>query len=137
MGNKRERDGFLEYASRVHRARLDTRCKVLLWHYAYAFNWLQKKPSFYSQNQICLITGMSPSTYQKSRKRLIELGWIIEQKVHGFHPVLVTPRIGRDDESFVAPKGVDENEKITLEEALMLLPNEFFDPFMEQDKFAS
>lgn len=137
MKEKRERDGFLEFASRVHRARLDTRCKVLLWHYAYGFNWVKGQPSFYSQRQICLLTGMSASSYQKARKRLLELGWIIEFKRGRRQTVLVTPRVGRDDDEVISRFGLPKTDEISLEDAMGSLPDEFTDPFWNVGEVAS
>ncbi len=137
MKEKRKRDGFLEFASRVHKAKLDTRCKVLLWHYAYGFNWLRGKPSFYSQRQICLLTGMSASSYQKARKRLLELGWIIEFKRGRRQTVLVTPKEGIDDVKVISRFGIPKTDEISLEDAIDSLPIEFTDPFLDQGKAAS
>jgi hypothetical protein len=128
---KVSRNGFLEFASKVHQAKLESRCKVLLWHYAYAYNWKKGLASFYTQEQICALTSMSPSTYQKTRKKLLSLGWIQESK-HGWDlPVFVVPKIGKSDpgyEKYSWAKGHKEN-KMTIEEALRSLPDEFRDPF--------
>ena len=137
MKEKKVRDGFLEYASRVHSARLTTNCKVLLWHYGYGFNWLEKRPSFYSQKSISTLTGMSPSSYQKARKRLSELGWIIEFKRGRKQSVLVTPLVGREDEKVLARFEKYQSDDISLDEAMRNLPDEFFNPFGNQDKAAS
>ena len=137
MKSKKVRDGLLEYASIVHNAKLTTSCKVLLWHYGYAFNWSGKSPSFYSQKLICLLTGMSPSTYQKARKRLLELGWIIEFKRGRRKSILVTPQVGRDDEEVVARFENYQSNEVSLEETIRNLPDEFFNPFGDEDKDAS
>lgn len=137
MNEKKKRDGFLEYASRVHAAVLDTKCKVLLWHYAYGFNWLKGQPSFYSQKSICLLTGMSPSSYQSARKRLLELGWIIEKKRGRRQSVLVTPQVGRDDQRVKSRFESFKSDEISLEKALSELSIEYFDPFWNDDEAAS
>ena len=137
MKEKKKRDGFLEYASRVHTAVLDTKCKVLLWHYAFGFNWKIRQPSFYSQKSICLLTGMSPTSYQSARKRLLELGWIIEKKRGRKQSVLVTPQIGRDDQEVVSRFASLKSGEISLADALKDLPDEFFNPFGDEDKAAS
>ena len=137
MKEKRERDGFFEYASRVHKAKLTTSCKALLWHYGYGFNWTKGLPSYYSQKSICLLTGMSPSTYQKARKRLLELKWIKEHKRGRRQSVLVTPALGRDDEKVVARFKNYQSDEVSLEEAIRNLPDEFFNPFGDEGKAAS
>ena len=78
---KKPRNGFLAYAAIVHTAKLEARCKLLLWHYGYAYNWKKQGASFYTQDQICALTSMSKSTYQKTRKKLLDLGWIKEKKI--------------------------------------------------------
>ncbi len=137
MNEKRKRDGFLEYASRVHSAVLDTKCKVLLWHYAFGFNWKEKNPSFYTQKNICLLTGMSPSSYQSARKRLLELGWIIQKKRGRRQSVLVTPQIGRDDPKVESRFEYLKSDDISLEKAFSELSIEYLDPFWNDDKAAS
>lgn len=137
MKEKKKRDGFLEYASRVHSSGLDIHSKALLWHYAYAFNWTEKRPSYYSQELICLLTGMSPSTYQKARKRLLELGWIIEYKRGRRDPVLVAPQVGRDDVRVLVKMRAYKSKKATLEETMQNLPDEFFNPLGDDGQVAS
>jgi hypothetical protein len=125
------RNGFLEYASIVHSAKLEMKCKVLLWHYGYAYNWKKQGASFYTQDQICALTSMSRSTYQKARKRLLVLGWIKEMKVGWDLPVFVVPKVGLPDpnyENHAWAKNHKEN-KISIEDALGSLPDEFRDPF--------
>lgn len=129
--NKRE--GQFAYTPIVHRAKLDLKCKALLWHYTVTYNWTERKASYYTQDQICAYVSMSPSTYQKARKRLLELGWIIERKIARELPVFVTPRVGRDDPEYGKmswSKGHKENG-IRLEDALASLPDEFRDPLGE------
>jgi hypothetical protein len=63
-------NGFLEYAAIVHSAKLEARCKDLFQHYGYAYNWKKQRASFYTQDQICALTSMSKSTYQKARRKL-------------------------------------------------------------------
>jgi hypothetical protein len=121
----------------VHDAGLDIHTKALLWHYAYAYNWSENRPSYYSQELICLLTGMSPSTYQKARKRLLELGWIIEYKRGRRDPVLVTPRVGMDDEKILAKIKAYKSKKASLAETIRSLPDEFFNPFSDEDEAAS
>ena len=96
MKEKKEQDGIYKYANSIRLAKLDIKTKALLWHYASAYNWTENKPSYYTQEQICAIVGFSPSTYQKAKKQLIELGWIKTIKVAYDSPVFVTPKIGRD-----------------------------------------
>ena len=126
-----ERNGFLEYASIVHMAKLEMKCKVLLWHYGYAYNWKKQGASYYTQEQICAITSMSPSTYQKARRKLLELGWIKEMKKGWDLPVFVVPKVGKPDPSYELQswaKGHRDN-KISIQEALDSLPDDFRDPF--------
>ena len=133
------RNGFLEYASIVHSAKLEMKCKVLLWHYGYAYNWKKQGASFYTQDQICALTSMSRSTYQKARKRLLVLGWIKEMKVGWDLPVFVVPKVGLPDpnyENYAWAKNHKEN-KISIEEALGSLPDEFRDPFGDARSIAN
>lgn len=130
---KRKRDNYLEYMAVVHRAKLDMKCKALLWHYAWAFNWKARNPSFYTQKQICAYTSMSPSTYQKARRKLLELGWIQEKKISGDLPVFVTPKVGQDDpayESWSWAKGHGSNTQ-SIEEHLSGFSEDFRDPFKD------
>ncbi len=80
---------------------------------------------------------MSPSSYQAARKRLLELGWIIEKKRGRKQSVLVTPKIGRDDEKVVKRFNSYKSNDVSLAEAISELPDEYFDPFNNQDKAAS
>ena len=80
---------------------------------------------------------MSPSSYQKARKRLLELGWIIEFKSGRRQPVLVTPKVGRDDEKIVSRFKIIQSEKMSLDEAIRSLPDEFTDPFWDEGQAAS
>ena len=135
---KTRRNGFLEYASIVHSAKLDARCKVLLWHYGYAYNWKKQGASFYTQDQICALTSMSKSTYQKARKKLLNLEWIQEKKISWDLPVFVVPKVGLPDPDYDThawAKNHKEN-KISIEEALKGLPDEFRDPFGDERSIA-
>ena len=127
------KEGFFDYAERVKIAKLDLKSKALLWFYAYTFNWTEGKPSYYTQEQICAYVGFSPSTFQKVKNRLIELGWIKTHKASYDLPVFVTVKNGRDDENYEKSswaKGHKSNKQ-TLEEAIDSLPAEFRDPFQE------
>ncbi len=127
------KEGFFDYAERVKLAKLDLKSKALLWFYAYTFNWTEGKPSYYTQEQICAYVGFSPSTFQKVKNRLIELGWIKTHKASYDLPVFVTVKNGRDDENYEKSswaKGHKSNKQ-TLEEAIDSLPAEFRDPFQE------
>ena len=127
------KEGFFDYAERVKLAKLDLKSKALLWFYAYTFNWTEGKPSYYTQEQICAYVGFSPSTFQKVKNRLIELGWIKTHKASYDLPVFVTVKNGRDDENYEKSswaKGHKSNKQ-TLEEAIENLPAEFRDPFQE------
>lgn len=128
---KSKREGQLAYVAIVHRAKLDMKCKALLWHYAVTFNWNKRRPSYYTQDQICAYVGMSPTTYQRAKNRLIELKWIITEKKSRDLPVFVTPTIGIDDPNYSKmswSKGHEDNF-IKLEDAIDDLPDEFRDPF--------
>ncbi len=128
---KEKRNGLLEYASQVHKAKLDGKSKSLLWHYAFAYNWTESKPSFYSQDRICALVGMSPTTYQKHRKILKELGWIIEVQHSYDSPVFVTPKVGRADPNYTNKKWSKGHPdfQFNLESAIDNLPENFKDPF--------
>lgn len=134
MKEKKEQDGIYKYANSIRLAKLDIKTKALLWHYASAYNWTENKPSYYTQEQICAIVGFSPSTYQKAKKQLIELGWIKTIKVAYDSPVFVTPKIGRDDEQYEKHCWAKwhKSNKSTLAEDIDSLPREFRDPFLEE-----
>ena len=136
---KKPRNGFLAYAAIVHTAKLEARCKLLLWHYGYAYNWKKQGASFYTQDQICALTSMSKSTYQKSRRKLLDLGWIKEKKIGWDMPVFVVPKVGLPDpdyEKYAWAKNHKEN-KISIEEAQASLPDEFRDPFGDERSIAN
>jgi hypothetical protein len=136
---KKPRNGFLEYAAIVHSAKLEARCKVLLWHYGFAYNWKKQGASFYTQDQICALTSMSKSTYQKARKKLLDLGWIKEIKISWDLPVFVVPKVGLPDpdyEKYAWAKNHREN-KISVADALKSLPDEFRDPFGDERSIAN
>jgi len=125
--------GFFDYAEEVKLAKIDLKAKALLWFYAYTFNWSEGKPSYYTQEQICAYVGFSPSTFQKAKNRLIELGWILTEKKGYDLPVLVTVKVGKNDEKYERSswaKGHRSNKQ-TLEQAIESLPAEFRDPFLE------
>jgi predicted transcriptional regulator len=125
--------GFFDYAEGVKLAKIDLKAKALLWFYAYTYNWSEGKPSYYTQEQICAYVGFSPSTFQKAKNRLIELGWIKTYKTSYDLPVFVSVKKGRDDENYEKSswaKGHKSNKQ-TLEEAIASLPAEFRDPFQE------
>ena len=124
---------FFDYAEGIKLAKLDLKAKALLWFYAYTFNWTEGKPSYYTQEQICAYVGFSPTTFQKVKNRLIELGWIKTHKASYDLPVFVTVKKGKDDENYEKSswaKGHKSNKQ-TLEEAIDSLPTEFRDPFQE------
>ncbi len=128
---KKSQDGLYKYGDLVKLAKLDMKAKALLWFYAYAFNWKGKKPSYYTQDQICAYVGFSKSTYQKARQTLLDLGWIKTVKIGYDKPVFVTVKVGRDDENYDKrswAKGHRSNNS-TLEEDIQSLPPELRDPF--------
>ena len=131
MKERKTRTDYLEYLSIVHRAQLDMKCKALLWHYAWAYNWKERKPSYYTQKQICALTSMSPSTYQNARRKLAELGWIAQEQRARDLPVFVAPRRGKDDPDYKKwswSKG-HPDEQESIEEIIASLPEDFRDPF--------
>ena len=97
---KRKQDKLYLYGNTVMWAQLECKAKALLWCYAYAFNWEHGRPSFYSQERICAITGMSPKTYQKARKYLESLEWIILEKRGRRIPPLVWVKTGNNDPEY-------------------------------------
>lgn len=99
-GKKQKQDKLYLYGKTVMWAQLECKAKALLWCYAYAFNWEQGRPSFYSQERICAITGMSPKTYQKARKYLESLEWIILEKRGRRIPPLVWVKTGNNDPEY-------------------------------------
>ena len=64
------------------------------------------------------MTGMSPSSYQSARKRLLELGWIIEKKRGRRQSVLVTPQIGRNDQEVESRFESLKSDDISIEKAI-------------------
>ena len=130
---KQKQDKLYLYGNTVMWAQLECKAKALLWFYAYTFNWSEGKPSYYTQEQICAYVGFSPTTFQKVKNRLIELGWIKTHKASYDLPVFVTVKKGKDDENYEKSswaKGHKSNKQ-TLEEAIDSLPTEFRDPFQE------
>ena len=100
MTESKQQDKLYEYAALVQRAKLDGKAKALLWHYAYTYNWTNKRPSFYSQRTLCAEVGMSQGTYYEKREYLEKLGWI-KIKRRGFDkPCMVTPMQGQDDPDY-------------------------------------
>ena len=97
---KQKQDKLYLYGNTVMWAQLECKAKALLWFYAYAFRWDYGIPSFYSQERICAVTGMSPKTYQKARKYLESLGWIIVQKRCRRVPSLIWVKTGDDDPNY-------------------------------------
>ena len=133
------RNGFLAYAAIVHTAKLEARCKLLLWHYGFGYNWKKQGASYYTQDQICALTGMSKSTYQKARKKLLALGWIKEIKMSWDLPVFVVPKVGLPDpdyEKHAWARNHKEN-RISLAVAKASLPDEFRDPFGDERSIAN
>ena len=131
---KREQDGYFKYAEAVRTAKLDLMPKALLWFYAFTFNWNERRPSYYTQEQICAYVGFSPSTYQKAKKNLLDLGWIKTAKASFDSPVFVTPFLGTDDKGYEKhswARGHHSNKK-SLEEQIESLPPELRDPFYGQ-----
>ena len=97
---KQKQDKLYLYGNTVMWAQLECKAKALLWCYAYAFKWKTGTASFYSQERICAITGMSPKTYQKARKYLESLGWITVQKRSRRKPPLIWVKVGKDDPNY-------------------------------------
>ena len=131
--NRDKRQGLTAYAAKVHRAKLDMKCKALLWHYTFTYNWNDRRASYYTQEQICAYVGMSPTTYQRAKNKLIELKWIVAEKKSLDLPLFVATTVGVDDPNYSKmswSKGHEDN-KLKLEDALNSLPDEFRDPLGE------
>ena len=131
--NRDKRQGLTANAAKVHRAKLDMKCKALLWHYTFTYNWNDRRASYYTQEQICAYVGMSPTTYQRAKNKLIELKWIVAEKKSLDLPLFVAPTVGVDDPDYSKmswSKGHEDN-KLKLEDALNSLPDEFRDPLGE------
>ena len=129
---KKEQTGLLLYSKYVQFAKLDLKAKALLWFYAHAYGWNNKRPSYFTQEQICAYVGFSPNTYQKTRNRLEELGWIKVIKNKFDLPLLITPMIGEDDEGYdlaAYSKGHKRNKNIDIENLITSLAPEDRDPF--------
>lgn len=103
----KERNGLFAYNEVIYQAFLTKPQHALLTYYAVAYNWTEKEASFHSQALICRTLDMSPSTYQKTRKELENLGWIsVESKYRSpaaaHKSVYVTVHCGKDDEDRAA-----------------------------------
>ena len=98
ISNKRDR--LYKYGEAIVNAKLDGGAKMLLWHYAFAYNWTEERRSFWSEERICAHTSMAPSTFQKRKKYLRDLGWLDIVKVSLKKPPLVKPTYGRDDPAY-------------------------------------
>jgi len=97
---KAKQDKLYKYAQHVINAQLECKAKALLWFYAYTFNWSEGRPSFYSQKKICAYIGMSPKTFQKAKKYLEDLGWIVVKKRGYSNPPLVWVQLGNNDTNY-------------------------------------
>ena len=97
---KQKQDKLYKYGQEILNAQLECKAKSLLWFYAHTFNWTAGRPTFYSQDKICAFVGMSPKTYQKTRKYLETLGWI-ECRYRGYsNSVIVWVLPGRNDPEY-------------------------------------
>jgi len=97
---KQKQDKLYKYGQLILNAQLECKAKALLYFYAHTFNWVKGVPTFYGQDKICAYVGMSPKTYQKTRRYLENLGWI-EYKYRGYSKsVLVWVLEGIDDPNF-------------------------------------
>jgi hypothetical protein len=97
---KKERFGYLAYSEHIRTAKIDGGAKALLWFYGFTFNWKNKKASHYAERTICSLVGMSLGTYQKRRKYLEDLGWIVVHHRGKNQQALVVPVVGRDDPDY-------------------------------------
>lgn len=88
------------YLPVVVTARLGRNEKILLFFYAWSFNWKKRKPSHYSTGSICAYLSMSKNTYYKARNRLEELGWIIVKNKGQQSQCEVTVQMGVDDPEY-------------------------------------
>ena len=125
------RENLYKYAELVISAQLECKAKSLLWFYAYTFNWTKGRPSFYPQDKICAYVGMSPKTYQKARRYLEELGWVVVKKRRYSDPPLVFVQVGIDDSEYkknAFASGHPSLQAIKSEE-LNPFNYEGFDPF--------
>ena len=107
------------------------KAKSLLWFYAHTFNWTAGRPSFYSQDKICALVGMSPKTYQKTRKYLENLGWI-ECRYRGYsNSVVVFLLQGQNDPDYKKNKFAQGHPDLISTESgnVDLMELRGFDPF--------
>jgi hypothetical protein len=100
MDTSNKRDRLYKYGEAIVNAKLDGGAKMLLWHYAFAYNWTEGRRSFWTEERICAHTSMAPSTFQKRKKYLKDLGWLDIVKVSLKRPPLVKPTYGRDDPAY-------------------------------------
>ena len=104
---KKQRVGLFAYNEVIYQAFLTKSQHALLAFYAVHYNWTKKKPSFHSQDLICRTLDMTKGTYQETRKRLEELGWISVELKFGspaanHKSVYVKVHCGKDDEKRAA-----------------------------------
>ena len=100
MDTSNKRDRLYKYGEAIVNAKLDGGAKALLWHYAFAYNWTEERRSFWSEERICAHTSMAPSTFQKRKKYLRDLGWLDIVKIGLKDPPLVKPTYGVDDPAY-------------------------------------
>lgn len=86
----------------VVRARLGKSEKILLFFYAWSYNWKKKKPSRYATASICAYLSMSKNTYFRARDRLEQLGWIVVTNKKQLTPCEVVVCMGVDDPNYEA-----------------------------------
>ena len=133
---KQKQDKLYKYGQEILNAQLECKAKSLLWFYAHTFNWTAGRPTFYSQDKICAFVGMSPKTYQKSRKYLENLGWI-ECRYRGYsNSVIVWVLPGRNDPEYRKHKFAEGHpDLISIESGNVdLMELRGFDPFSPNAK---
>jgi len=133
---KQKQDKLYKYGQEILNAQLECKAKSLLWFYAHTFNWTAGRPSFYSQDKICALVGMSPKTYQKTRKYLENLGWI-ECRYRGFsNSVVVFLLPGQNDPEYRKHKFAQGHPDLISTESgnVDLMELRGFDPFSPNAK---
>lgn len=131
--------GFFAYQPIIYAAILGKHEKMLLSFYAWAYNWTENSPSFYSQESIVTAIPIGNDTYQKARENLERLGWIRTQKKklagHDYPSILVTIHIGRDEPIAFAKKGGRQPADLEAYENLKLVFAKAHPDLVRQPKF--
>lgn len=97
---KGDRSDFFIYNATIRYAKLMMDEKALLRFYSDVHNWKKGKWSNYSTHRICSLLAMSPKTFRRVRKSLVELGWIVVHERGERQAPKIELRVGRDNPKY-------------------------------------